>query len=74
MDRVTARGAPFRAGAAAPSTGWDPHAVWRERVDGPRRRRSAADAPVITLADTSVGWDPLETWRLRVQGPRRTAR
>ncbi|MBS0396991.1 MAG: hypothetical protein JSR54_20395 [Proteobacteria bacterium] len=52
--------------AEVESAGWDPHAVWRERVqDAPRR-------PVRTarLAPNSAGWDPLETWRLRVRSPR----
>jgi hypothetical protein len=74
MDRLNARGLAYPAAAELPSSGWDPHAVWRERVEGPRRLGLAGEPPAITVSDTSAGWDPLEIWRLRVRRPRRAAK
>ncbi len=73
MDRLNARGVPFAMAPESPAPGWDAHAVWRERVEGPRRLGLTGEAPAITVSDTSAGWDPLETWRLRVRRPRRNA-
>ncbi len=53
-------------------SGWDPHAVWQQRVRDPHlRAQSRSLPPKILLAERSVGWDPTETWRLRVQRPRK---
>jgi hypothetical protein len=68
MDRPTAQSVPF---VDASADGWDPKAVWRERVLAARSHTQTA--PEATLLDTTSGWDPLETWRVRVQGARRAA-
>jgi hypothetical protein len=69
MDHLNVLGVPLIAAADGPS-GWDAHAVWRERVQK-ARRAGTSDRPTITVSmDHSAGWDPLETWRLRVQRPR----
>ena len=69
MDRPQSTRVPLPAADAVP--GWDPHAVWRERIHAARAARPvSADAPAIALLDGSSGWDPLETWRIRVQRPR----
>ena len=74
MDRLNGSAVAFPAAAEPPAPGWDPRAVWRDRIAAPRRREPAREPPAITVADTSAGWDPLETWRLRVRRPRRTGK
>ena len=56
-----------------PAAGWDPDAVWRQRV---RRTRLAddGDGARIVVETVSAGWDPHETWRIRVHTARRTPR
>ena len=73
MDRMTARSAAFQAPEAALS-GWDSHAVWRDRVHAARQPVRHTTPAIASLRDTSAGWDPLETWRLRVQRPRLATR
>jgi hypothetical protein len=71
MDRQDAHRVPLADDFSATATGWDSHAVWRERVQRPRQGaspRSTAPADA-SLLDTASGWDPLETWRIRVKRP-----
>jgi len=71
MDRPDAQSVPFVDDFTATATGWDSHAVWRERVQRPRREgpRHPSDALEASLLGTASGWDPLETWRIRVKRP-----
>lgn len=63
--------APVPSSEDNPAAGWDPDAVWRQRV---RRTRLADDGTRIVVESVSAGWDPHETWRIRVHAPRRTPR
>lgn len=59
-------------------SGWDPYAVWRERVHGARAQAKAAPAAsttrAATAASTAASCDPLETWQGRVQRARANRR
>jgi len=76
MDRPNAESVPFTDDFNPTATGWDSHAVWRERVQRPRQPGvRSASAPIdARLLHASSGWDPLETWRIRVKRPARAAR
>ena len=58
--------------AATTDSGWDPHAVWEQRVRAVRTPRPppSIGAVDITVTPASAGWDPIETWRGRVRGAR----
>ncbi len=73
MDRPNALRVPFIDALDAQPDGWDPHAVWRDRVHVSRTpaKRVAKSPALAVLLDASAGWDPLETWRVRVRGSRR---
>ena len=72
MDRPNAASVPFTGAMDAQTEGWDPRAVWRERVRVVRlpvvRSTAKSAAPALApLLDVSTGWDPQETWRIRVR-------
>ena len=75
MDRPNAQSVPINDAMDAQTEGWDPYAVWRERVLAARRPvRTAAKtaAPALAvLPNVSTGWDPHETWRVRRPLPER---
>ena len=69
MDRVNAQNVPFAA-LEGPTSGWDSHAVWRERIHAPRQPVRSAAPAIASLPAASAGWDPMETWRARVRRAR----
>jgi len=69
MDRVNGQTVPLER-LEGPTSEWNSHAVWRERIHAPRHAKANAGPALASLLDASAGWDPLETWRIRVQRPR----
>ena len=69
MDRVHEQSVPSGAHEGSTS-GWDSHAVWRERIHAPRHPVANATPVIASVLTASAGWDPLETWRIRVQQAR----
>ncbi len=69
MDRLDRQSVPFAA-LDEPTSGWDSHAVWRERIHAPRQPVRKTAPAIASLLDASTGWDPMETWRVRVQRSR----
>jgi len=63
-DELATNATPAAAPAAA--EGWDPGAVWRDRVQMPRLAQDLPHSEIDGTVRAGDGWDPFQTWQYRV--------